>query len=165
MRQFGFAFGLLLFCYSCETAEELGATCTLLGIDECDENELTGMFFVELESEPSEVVSLAQAISDEFGLDLLHIYDNAAEGFSVRIPRVLVDQVAAIGGVRRVVEDQERQYSPPPEPDEEFDPIERAPRVPDLPDPTPSLSYGETEVPEGVLRIGGPYVGGLNLED
>lgn len=105
---------------------------------------LTGVYFIKLDAEPAEVLGLAQGISDEFGLELLHVYDAASEGFSVRLPHLLVEELQQVEGIKKIFEDAEQDYTPSPEPD-------------------PDFSYGDDEVTDGIYRIGGPYQGGLDL--
>lgn len=103
-----------------------------------------GVYFVSLDAEPAEVVGLAQSISTEFELDILHIYDSASEGFSVRLPHLLVDELKKVEGIDKILLDERQDYSPKPDPDAEFE-------------------YGNDEVTPGIFRIGGPYQGGLDL--
>jgi subtilisin family serine protease len=121
----------------------------LMGLTGCtsgdDLNDLfMGVYFVTLDASPAEVVDLAQSISTEFDLDVLHIYDSASEGFSVRLPHLLVEELKQVDGIQKILLDERQDYSPKPQPDADF-------------------SYGDEEVTDGILRIGGPYQGGLDL--
>jgi len=155
---------LLVLVTGCEEA----ADCDLLSGDLCleeAENALSGIYFVELDPETSDIANFAQNLSESLNFDLLHVYESAAAGFSMRVPHVLVEEIAKIAGVRDVIEDDEEQYAPNPEPDEEFDNEDREPElIPEIVE-DPAVQYGEYEVPEGIVRIGGPYMGGLLLEE
>ena len=164
--------GILLFLVlniGCETTDDLVSSCeedslaNCLTVDNLTDT-LSGVYLVELDKEPGEVASFTQQLASEFDLDILHIYDAAAEGFSVRLPHSLVETLQEVVGVRSITEDIDREYAPTPEPEEDFDPVEETTPAP-LPVPNQTVDYGEYEVPEGVTRIGGPYVGGLALEE
>lgn len=111
----------------------------LLGID---------MYFVKLTEEPAEVANTASWIAESFGLKIVHTYDVASEGFSVKLPEVLVPELEALPEVDFISID-EKQHKAPPEEDPAEDPVE---------DPEPLL--GANEVPESLERIGAPYLGG-----
>ena len=130
------------------TRLQMASMLALLSIAGCDNDDLTDVFtdvyFVTLDAEPAQVASLAQEISDEFNLDILHIYDSAGEGFSVRLPTLLVDELRQVDGVKKIILDKKQNYSP----DEEV---------------IPDFEYGDEEVTPDIVRIGGPYTGGLDL--
>ena len=67
-------------------------------------NALSGVYLVELDKEPGEIASFTQQLAGEFDLDILHIYDAAAEGFSVLC--YTVETLQEVAGVRSITEDQ-----------------------------------------------------------
>ena len=124
------------------TARGLTALLSLGGCTSGDfDDAIYGVYFVKLDADPAEVASLVSQISNELDLDVLHVYDSASEGFSVRLPHVLVPELEKIDGVDFILEDDKKQYSPDEDPDTDFE-------------------YGDNEVPDGILRIGGPWTGG-----
>ena len=149
---------LVVLITGCEETSD----CDLLSGDLCleeAENALSGIYFVGLDPETADIANFAQNLSDSFNFDLLHIYESAAAGFSMRVPHSLVEEISEIAGVREVIEDEEEQYAPDPEPDEEFDNEDREPElIPEIVE-DPAVQYGEYEVPEGIVRIGGPLHG------
>ncbi len=123
----------------------LATTLALTGCSELNlEDELFGVYFVKLDAEGTEVANIASQISDELDIELLHIYDSATEGFSVELPHIIAGELESYDRVELVLEDEEQDYV-----------------VPD--DPDSSYEYGDSEVPEGILRIGGPYQGSVDL--
>ncbi|MFT5682259.1 MAG: subtilisin [Myxococcota bacterium] len=105
---------------------------------------LWGVYFVKLDANPAEVAGLAAEISNELNLEILQIYDAASEGFSVQLPHIIVPELEQVDGVELVVEDKEKNYVVPEDPDSSYE-------------------YGDSEVPDGIFRIGGPYQGSLDL--
>jgi len=138
----GFGFGLtsLLVLGGC-TGEELDE----LGI---------GLYFVKLEKNPEEVVSFTQSLAQEIGFETIHVYDKATQGFSVRLPDGLVDEVRDIKEVKYVRRDRQEDHTPP---DEE------APEDEIISDP--EIILGPNEVPENLVRVGGPYLGSADFSD
>jgi subtilisin len=106
----------------------------------------TGIYFVKLEAEPAQVASIVTEIVGSLSQDaeILHIYDAASEGFSIRIPHVLIGEVEMSSYVKAVYEDTGREYITPINPDSIYE-------------------YGNGEVPTGIIRIGGPYVENIDL--
>ena len=110
----------------------------LAGCTELDPNDvLSGIYFVKLEAEPAEVAALAQDIAAENGVEPIHIYDAASEGFTIRIPHDLAPEVEKINLVESVTQDEKERRIDPEEGE--------------------SITLGPDEVPAGVARIGGPY--------
>ncbi len=129
------------------------ATLLLAGCGDADLEDLLGleMYFVKLSGEPSEVVGSAQEIADLFGLEIIHTYDKATEGFSVKLPEVLVPELRDLEEVEYIRKDK-KEHRVPDEEKPKQDPVQ---------DPAPLL--GDDEIPESLLRIGAPYLGtGLN---
>ncbi len=128
----------------------LAALLALTALSGCSSDQLDdalwGVYFVKLDADPAEVVGLVSEVSSELNLDVLQIYDSASEGFSVRLPRLLVPELEQVSGVELVVEDKERNYVVPEDPDSDFE-------------------YGDDEVPDSIFRIGGPYQGAADLGD
>ena len=101
-------------------------------------DQFSGIYFVKLEAEPAEVVSIARDLATEFGFEPIHIYDSANEGFSVRLPHGPVpNEIERLTVVESVTLDERQELAPPDE-------------------GTP-ITVGADEVPEGLLRIGAPY--------
>ena len=105
-------------------------------------------YFVKLDTGAAAVASTAQTISTTFGIDIIHTYDAATEGFSAKLPDLIVGQVESFEAVEYVRLD-EGDHGVPPEEQPEDEPLD---------DTAPLL--GNDEVPESVIRIGGPYLGG-----
>jgi len=114
-----------------------------------------GLYFVKLEKNPQEVVEFTQNLANEIGFDTIHVYDNATQGFSVRIPDGIVDELRDIPEVRYIKKDKQNNHTPPEEdtpPDEDI-----------IEDPEPIL--GPTETPESITRVGGPYLGNADFSN
>jgi subtilisin len=129
---------LLLFSTGCEE----------LLVSAKDSDLVTGVYFVKLNAEAAEVTNLATDIAGVFGFDVmevLHIYDSASEGFSVRIPHSIVPELENTEYVEMVLEDDGDEYVVPSEPEAAYE-------------------YGDDEVPPGIVRIGGPYAGSMLLD-
>ena len=126
----------------------LAALLALAALSGCTGDQLDdalfGVYFVKLDAEPAEVATLASEISNELNLNILQIYDSASEGFSVQLPHLIVPELEDLDQVELVVEDKEKKYVVPEDPDATFE-------------------YGEDEVPDGIFRIGGPYQGSADL--
>lgn len=106
----------------------------------------SGIYFVKLEAEPAQVASIVTQIVGGLSQDaeILHIYDSASEGFSVRIPHLLIGEIEMSPYVKAVYEDTGRDYITPYDPDSIYE-------------------YGNGEVPPGIIRIGGPYIENVDL--
>lgn len=106
----------------------------------CTQEELEDFFLdtyiVTLDAEPAQVVTIVNNITTAFELEPIHIFQQAAQGFQVRLPVGVVESIEGLDEVRYVVIDNPEG------------------RVPDPGYETPDLGDGET--PEGVARIGGP---------
>jgi subtilisin family serine protease len=113
---------------------------------------LTGVYFVKLDSEPAKVAGVAVGIAEAFNLELLHVYDSASEGMSVRLPHLLVPELENAREIEYIIEDGEERRLP----DEETP-------VDDDISSDPSVVVGPTEVPESLERIGAPYLGPIDL--
>ena len=114
----------------------LAALLALTALSGCSSDQLDdalwGVYFVKLDADPAEVVGLVSEVSSELNLDVLQIYDTASEGFSVRLPRLLVPELEQVNGVELVVEDKEKNYVIPEDSDSSFE-------------------YGGDEVPSGIF--------------
>ncbi|MGC6509976.1 MAG: S8 family peptidase [Myxococcota bacterium] len=106
----------------------------------------SGVYFVKLEAEPAEVASIVAEISGMFEFEILHVYDTASEGFSVRIPHLIVPELEKLEVVESITEDTRTDYAVPIDPDG-------------------NVVYGDSELPVGILRINGPYMGNLDLSN
>ena len=86
----------------------LGGACLLwLGGCNADLEALLGVdvYFVKLEEEPAKVAATAAALADDFGVDIIHTYDSASEGFSAKLPALLIPEIEALDEVAYVAED------------------------------------------------------------
>lgn len=128
-----------------------GSGCTREELDQLG----FGTYFVRLDKEPQAVGEAVSAIAGELGFQPLHVYDNATQGFAVVLHDDWVDEVRNHKDVRWVSRDEHVDRTPP---EEEAPPEEEI-----LPDPGPIL--GADETPESVVRIGGPYLGPVSLDD
>lgn len=99
-------------------------------------------YIIKLSAEPAEVAMLVDEIATAYGIQPLHVYENVTQGFQVDLPFGLLEEIEGIEGVEYVVVDEPGDYLPPEDEEE----------------PT----FTEDEIPEGILRIGGPYVGDLS---
>lgn len=108
------------------------------------DDDLVGVYFVRLTSEPAEVAGMVSDIATDLDLNILQVYDSASEGFSVYLPHLLVPDLQRVQGVESVLLDEEQKYVEPLEPDSDAE-------------------LGAGEVPNGVERIGGPYTGTADL--
>lgn len=105
------------------------------------------VYFVKLEEEPAKVAATAQVLAEDFGVDIIHTYDSASEGFSAKLPALLVPDIEALDEVEYVAADEKVGRLPP---DEE---------EPDVVDIVELL--GGDEVPFSIQRVGGAYGGSL----
>ncbi len=108
---------------------------------ELDPNDqFSSIYFVKLESEPAQVVANVQTIADEFGLQPIHIFDAASEGFSVRLLNndQLVGEIENLSVVASVTKDEQQNRLPPDEVNDD-------------------IVLGDDELTVGIDRIGGPY--------
>lgn len=117
---------------------------SLTGCTEDKDDIFSGVYFIRLDSEPAEVAALVADIAAEFDLEVLHIYDSASEGFSVRIPHLLAPELEKVEFVDSVISDERTDYAVPIDPDGD-------------------IAYGDSEVPIGIIRINGPYMGSVDL--
>jgi subtilisin len=112
----------------------------LLPLAGCTQKEIEDMlmttYLVKLTAKPAEVASMVDDITTELGLTPLHIFSNVTQGFQVALPYGLLEQLEGWPGVEYVVIDDPSQYVPPE----------------DGGDPT----FTEDEIPDGIVRIGGP---------
>ncbi len=106
----------------------------------------TEVYFVKLDAEPARVAAIATDLSDAFGLQIIHTYDSASEGFSTRLPAFVLDDLRGLDEVEYVRLDDKVSRLPPDE--GEADPVA---------DPAPLLT--DAEIPESISRIGGPFLG------
>lgn len=105
------------------------------------------VYFVKLEEEPAKVAATAQVLAEDFGVDIIHTYDSASEGFSAKLPALLVPDIEALDEVEYVAADEKVGRLP----DDEKDP--------DVVDIVELL--GGDEVPFSIQRVGGAYGGSL----
>ena len=112
----------------------------LLGID---------VYFVKLEAEPADVAATAAELAEDFGVDVIHTYDSASEGFSTKLPSWLVPEIEALPQVEYVLGDETVERLPP----------EEQPADEPIDDPIELLDGDE--VPESIVRVGGAYGGSL----
>ncbi len=96
------------------------------------------IYFVKLEAEPAQVADLVQDIALDQGIEPIHVYDSASEGFSVWLPHDIAPDIETLTAVESVTRDERAQQVPPEEVGEE-------------------ITLGPDEIPDGVARIGGPY--------
>lgn len=107
------------------------------------------VYFVKLDADAAQVANSVTGLADEFGFQPIHIYDSATQGFSVRLPNALADEVEALPDVEYVEKDERQERIPP---EEEPDPGEVV--------EDPAVVIGPDETPESIVRVGGPYLGG-----
>jgi len=105
------------------------------------------VYFVKLEEEPAKVAATAQVLAQDFGVDIIHTYDSVSEGFSAKLPALLVEDIEALDEVEYVAADEKVGRLP----DDEKDP--------DVVDIVELL--GGDEVPFSIQRVGGAYGGSL----
>jgi subtilisin len=112
------------------------------------EDIFSGIYFVKLEAEPAQVASVVSQIVGGLSQDaeILHIYDSASEGFSVRVPHLLIGEIEMSPYVNAVYEDTGSEYITPYNPDSIYE-------------------YGNGEIPAGIIRIGGPYIENVDLSN
>ncbi len=114
-----------------------------------------GLYFVKLDKNPTEVVQFTQELANDIGFETIHVYDKATQGFSLRIPDGIVGELRDIPEVKYIRRDKQTNHTPPEEdtpPDEEI-----------VEDPEPIL--GPDEIPESIVRVGGPYLGSADFSD
>jgi len=118
------------------TAVALATGCTALDPND----EFSAVYFVKLESEPAQVAGNVQSIVSDFGIEPIHIYDSASEGFSVRLFRngELITQIEDLAVVEYVQEDEKVDRLPPDQVNDD-------------------IVLGDDELTTGIERIGGPY--------
>jgi subtilisin family serine protease len=124
------------------TARTLIAALMLLPLGACadlDPNDvITGIYFVKLDAEPAAVADLVQEMALDQGIEPLHVYDSASEGFTVRLPHELAPEIETLAAVDYVIQDEKGELLPPEEVGE-------------------PITLGPDETPEGIERAGGPY--------
>ncbi|MEN0068402.1 MAG: S8 family peptidase [Myxococcota bacterium] len=128
------------------------AILTLFGATACDDGTVPNLlgadtYFVKLNTNAAAVASTTQAIAGTFGLEVIHTYDAVTEGFSAKLPALLISEVESFNAVEYVRID-EGDHGVPDEEDPLDDPIE-----------DPSVVIGDDEIPESLLRIGAPFTG------
>ncbi|NCG18947.1 MAG: S8 family serine peptidase [Rhodobacterales bacterium] len=111
------------------------------------------VYIVSLNKDGSEVSASVQDLADELGFDAIHVYQKAGQGFSVRLPEELADEVRALPEVKQVVKDKREKRVPDEEMPESTDDV-----VTD-----PGVVLGPDEIPPSIDRIGGPYLGSVDL--
>ena len=111
------------------------------------------VYIVSLNKDGSEVSASVQDLADELGFDAIHVYQKAGHGFSVRLPEELADEVRALPEVKQVVKDKREKRVPDEEMPESTDDV-----VTD-----PGVVLGPDESPPSIARIGGPYLGPVDL--
>jgi subtilisin len=108
----------------------------------CTPAEVEDVFFttyiVKLTAKPAEVAAMVDDIATALDIEPLHVFANVTQGFQVKLPPGLLEQLQSWPGVEYVVVDDPSQYVPPDDPS----------------DP----SFTDDEIPAGVRRIGGPAV-------
>lgn len=110
----------------------------LTGCTEIDPNDVfTGIYFVKLEAEPAEVAGLVRDIAVNKGIEPLHVYDSASEGFTVRLPHDLAPEIENLASVAYVSQDEKGDLIQP--------------------DDSEPITLGPDEIPVGIARVGGPY--------
>jgi subtilisin len=111
----------------------------LLAATGCTQEQLEDLLFdtylVRLDKEPAEVVTTVNNIAEVFEIEPIHIFQQATQGFQVDLPIGVADEIASWDEVKYVIIDNPDSYAPPPDWEE------------------PEL--GDSEVPEGIVRIGG----------
>lgn len=100
-------------------------------------------YFIKLDKDAQDVASAVQTISNAFSVEPIHIYDSSTKGFTAKIPVILADDVRKFDNVRKVIRDSEKEII--------------------IPDDSSDIELGDDEVPEGMVRIGAPYLGSLDF--
>lgn len=95
-------------------------------------------YFVTLTTPAADVADTAAALSDEFGFDLINVYDSVGNGFSMVLPDVVVPELEKVTVVKEIRLDDPDDFTDPVDPDEDFE-------------------VGPDETPVGITRIGGPF--------
>lgn len=116
----------------------LGFTSGCAALDPDDQ--FSGIYFVKLESEPAEVAADVQAIANDVGIEPIHIFDAASEGFSVRLLHndQLLDEIESLPVVEYIERDEKSDQLPPDQVNDD-------------------IVLGDDELTTGIERIGGPY--------
>lgn len=113
-----------------------------------------GTYFVRLDKEEQAAAKTVSSIAGEIGFEPLHVYDKATKGFAVVLHDDWVPKVRNHPDVRWVKRDENVKRTP----DEELPDDEEV-----ITDPEPIL--GANEIPESIARIGGPYLGNVDLSN
>ena len=126
--------------------------CVLCG---CEDGTLgtVDMYFVQLDVPPDQVQPVVDEISDGLGLQPVHVFDAVTTGFSVPLPDLIVPDLRKLPEVKSIRKDEKVERTPPNETLPEQDEI--------LDDPAPIL--GPNEIPDSIVRVGGPYLGSVDL--
>ena len=111
------------------------------------------VYIVSLNKDGSEVSASVQDLADELGFEAIHVYQKAGHGFSVRLPEELADDIRGLPEVKQVIKDKQEKRVPDEEAPESTDDV-----VTD-----PGVVLGPDEVPPSIARIGGPYLGTVDL--
>ncbi len=118
----------------------------------CTLEEAEDLFFenyiVALDAEPGAVVTAVDEIQTDFSeifeFEPLHIFENATQGFSVKLPIGLDDDLADMfDGIDYIIIDPPEDRAPEPPGDEEPD-------------------FNDDNIPDGIAFIGNPYGGDLS---
>jgi subtilisin len=126
----------------------LGTGCT----KEALEDVFMGHYFVKLNSDSAKVVGTVNTLSEVFDFQPIHVYDNASEGFSVRMPHALAPEIEKRQEVEYVQRDDDAGYLDPDDPDQ--DPNDDLGNI--------DFEFGVDEIPPGILRMAhGLYDGNL----
>jgi subtilisin len=102
-------------------------------------------YFVKLSTDGADVADSVQQIANQFAIEPIHVYDSATEGFTAKIADVIAGDLENLEDVESVTRDDEKSIL--------------------IPDEASDIVLGDDEVPEGMLRIGGPYLGGADFLD
>lgn len=124
----------------------------------CSEDS-TELYFVKLRPDVADITGAALSITDLFGLELIATFDSATEGFSTRLPPLIVPTLQERPEIEYIEEDAPRKRKPK-------DPGGEVPGgdgVPDESEPPPdTVEIDEDEVTPTLSAIGGPYRGALS---
>jgi hypothetical protein len=114
----------------------LSAGCEEVDLDELEDGDV---YFIKLFSDAAEVVSEVNDLADVYDFEPIHVFDAASEGFTVRLPIDVSEEIEQLSVVEYVLKDEGEEYLPPEEVPEE-------------------IELGANEVPTGIEFAGGPLM-------
>jgi len=104
----------------------------------CESTSLFDTYLVKLDLPSDDVATFVEDLAEELEFEPIHVYEEATQGFQVRLPIGLSEIIEDMDEVEYVVIDNPTELTPEPSEDAE------------------EVEVGTDETPDGVARIDGP---------